>query len=78
MSMFYGQVHGAARTHATRQGTRESGIRASVQSEHGSVTTEMYDNYGALMVSVRTAGCSKFGGDLIFDGTIEELISRLK
>lgn len=78
MSTFYGQLQGSSPLLVTRCGTRSSGIRASVQSERGSVTTELHEDGGILKVRVRVSGRTKFGGDELFDGTIEELISRLR
>ena len=75
MSTFYGQVEGM-RGAATRCGSRDSHIFASLQSYDGSVQTELYyDNDGALSIQVYTAEGSRKYGRTIFRGTVEEFES---
>lgn len=41
MATFYGQVFGNAQTSASRQGSKNSGIRTSAQSWNGSIIVEL-------------------------------------
>lgn len=78
MAAFYGQVQGQAKTIASRRGSYNSHIKASVQSYNGSVITELY--YGAddkLRVCVEVSDGTDFYGRRVFDGTLEELTNRL-
>lgn len=52
MAKFYGTVKGRAATAATREGSSESGIRASAQSYDGSVVTKLKYEGDELMVSI--------------------------
>ena len=75
MATFYGTVKGNRETAATRTGSRDSGIRASVQSYKGSVITTLTERKddGALMVEVAVSeGSEAFFGKTIFCGTFEE------
>ena len=63
MATFYGQVKGNGKTNATRQGSKASGITASVQSYDGSLTIEMtHDDNGGLWVQVYAGQGSKMYG----------------
>ena len=79
MAIFYGQVDGKSQTVASRLGSRNSGIKASVQSWDGSVITALrYNDNGDLIVKIYISDDSAFQGDKYFDGTLEELKKRLK
>jgi hypothetical protein len=76
MAKFFGQVNGGRGT-ATRVGHRN--IRASAQSYDGSVQTELtYNDEGKLMVRVDTSECISYYGSMIFYGTFEEFVAKLK
>ncbi len=78
MAAFYGQLKGGRDTTSTKTGTKNSGIKASVQSWDGSLTTELYYNdEGELMVRLSTSDNSEMGGDTIFKGTLQELKNKL-
>ena len=77
MATFYGTIQGH-RTQATRTGTKNSGIRASVQSWRGSIITELFENDGQLFIRVELAkGASMCSGSTIFSGTLEEFEKKL-
>jgi len=75
MSKFYGTVQGS-RSMTTRCGTRNSGIRGSVQSYDGSVISSLwYNDDEKLMVSISTSDYSSSGGfssDQKYWGTFED------
>lgn len=76
MAAFFGQVNGGRGT-ATRAGHRN--IVAAAQSYDGSVVTELtYNNEGKLMVRIDTSECSSYYGSMIFYGTFEEFVAKLK
>lgn len=78
MSAFYGMVQGN-RGAATRGGSRTSGFKATAQSWDGSIITRMY--YGdadELMVMIEYAEGSATYGKLIFNGTFDEYVLKLK
>lgn len=78
MAKFYGQVSGSANTVATRRGSANSGIKASVQSWNGSVITELSeDKDGQTIVSVSFSNDSSSYGKEVFKGTISELVAKL-
>lgn len=78
MATFYSSIKGS-RGEATRCGTRNSGIRASVQSWNGSITSELsYNDKDELMVTIRTSTGSSSYGSQIFYGTFEEFINKLQ
>ena len=71
MSTFYGQLQGSRGT-ATRCGTENSGIEASLQSWHGSMQVMLsHDENGELYVEVSTANGSTRFGSMVFRGTFE-------
>ena len=75
MATFYGQVKGNGKTAATRQGSRDSHITASVQSHKGSIITELY--YGAgdeLCIDIGHSPESSGRGRTVFTGTVEEFL----
>lgn len=74
MATFYGTVKGNRETAATRTGSKDSGIRASVQSYKGSVITTLTERSdGTLMVDVEVnEQKSSFYGTKVFYGTFEE------
>lgn len=79
MATFYGTIEGN-RGPATRCGSRNSGIKASVQSFDGSVITSLGYEGERLMVRVRlNRGSSCYGGwDLPeWHGTFDEFCNLL-
>lgn len=78
MATFCGQLKGSRDTTSTKTGTKNSGIKASVQSWDGSITTALYYNdKGELIVNLSTSNNSAMGGDTIFNGTLQELKDKL-
>jgi hypothetical protein len=74
MSTFYGSLQGN-RGEATRAGSRDSGIRASVQSWHGSVISKLYEEDGQTFARIGVADRScAFADRTLFDGTIDDLL----
>lgn len=72
MSKFYSTIQGCA-GEATRRGTGNSGIRASVQSYEGSIITRLEEVNGETILSIDTATDSRSTfGDRKFRGTITE------
>lgn len=69
MATYYGQVRGNRDTAATRTGSKNSGIKASVQSYSGSVIVSLYNGICEIAISKE----SSFYGKMVFSGTIEEL-----
>lgn len=77
MSKFYATIQGQA-GEATRRGSVNSGIRASVQSWNGSVITDLSeDKDGKTIVSVSFSNDSSSYGREVFKGTISELVAKL-
>ena len=75
MATFYGQIKGMSGTAATRRGSRDSHIFASLQSYNGSVQTELfYDDAGALCIQVYTADGSQMRGRTVYRGTVAEFV----
>ena len=76
MATFYGTLTGKG-NQLTATGTKNSGIEASVQSWHGSVTMELdHDPDGIwLTVFVDDQGSSK-SGKMVFHGSIYEFKER--
>ena len=78
MAKFYGQTIGCASTSATRRGSAKSGIKSTVQSWEGSVITELNENKdGKIILQVSVSNESSSYGNLIFTGTIDELVAKL-
>lgn len=77
MATFYGSIKGS-RGEATRCGTTNSGIKASVQSWNGSIVNELSYEGDKLMVRVSTSTGSSALGTQIFYGTFEEFVNKLK
>ena len=76
MAKFYGTVTGNSST-ATRTGSTQSGIRASVQSWEGSVITALSYNGDDLMLQVSWAEDSRATmGHHLFYGTLAEFVAR--
>lgn len=72
MAKFYSTIQGSA-GEATRRGTENSGIRASVQSYSGSVITRLESEDDKIILSVDTSNDSRSSwGNRQFRGTIEE------
>ena len=79
MKTFYGQVEGMANTRAARTGSRASHIRSSVQSKERSVITELYfDNADVLKLRVEVANGTRFHGDRVFDGPVDDFVRKLE
>ena len=76
MATFYGTLNGRGKE-VTKTGTKDSGISASVQSWHGSVTMELdHDPDGIwLTVFVDDQGSSN-KGKMVFHGSIYEFKER--
>ena len=76
MATFYGMVRGN-RSEATRCGTADSGISASVQSYRGSVSMWLRYLDDEPTVDVYISDGSSAFGKWAFTGTIDELRDRL-
>ena len=75
---FYGLVRGN-RGAATRGGSKNSGFKATAQSFDGSIISYLdYDNEGKLKVRLEIADGSSSYGDIVFNGTLDELRKKLK
>ena len=80
MSVFYGTVQGN-HGEATRQGSKLSGIRGSVQSWNGSIITSMWydETTGDLCCEIKTnSGSASITGETIFRGTFDQFKAGLK
>ena len=79
MAALYGTIKGKAGK-ASRLGTYESGIRATVQSWHGSLIVEMTrkssDDLPIVKLSINDSESSDIG-TLVFMGTLDELKAKL-
>lgn len=76
MAKFYGQVDGISKTSATRRGSASSGLKVTAQSYEGSIITRLLidSNNGDTRVKIELAmDKSASSGDLMFNGTFEEL-----
>ena len=72
MAKFYGTVQGC-RGEATRLGTSNSGMRASVQSYDGSIITRVENVDGENIFSIDTSDDSRSSwGNRKFRGTLEQ------
>lgn len=69
MSKFYGMIQGN-RGVATRGGSKNSGIKGSVQSWDGSCQTELwYNDSNELMIRLSISeGSSGYGSETLFSG----------
>lgn len=69
MSKFYGMIQGN-RGAVTRGGSKNSGIRGSVQSWDGSCQTELwYNDSNELMIRLSISeGSSSYGSEILFNG----------
>lgn len=77
MSKFYRQVKGRCKKAATQCGNSE--IEASVQSWEGSVTIRLYNNDDdKLCIETKYDEGSKFGGDVVYSGTVEGFLDKLR
>ena len=76
MSAFYETIIGCAQTPATRRGHNE--IKVAAQSWNGSVSTRLYYEGDELMVDLQIAEGSSVYGYTVFNGTLDELKSRLE
>lgn len=79
MSKLYGSLQGC-RGEATRCGSKNSGMRASVQSWNGSLISYMdLDDNDKPVITLKTSdGSSCIGYETIFSGSLEELKAKLK
>ena len=80
MSTFYGSIKGS-RGIATRCGTKNSGLKGTIQSWDGSVITNMYYSDNKLMLNIKLDEGSSTGyGNKIaeFTGTFDEFANLLK
>ncbi len=79
MSALYGSLQGC-RNEVTRTGSKNSGIRASVQSWNGSLVSYMdLDDNGKPVITLKTSdGSSCIGFETIFRGSLEDLKKKLK
>lgn len=78
MATFYGKLTGNRGT-ATRCGSSDSGIRASLQSYNGSIIAMLtYTDGGELMVEIASSEHSSSSGGLIFYDTFSEFIRMCK
>lgn len=77
MATFYGQVKGSGQTTATRQGSKASGIKASLQSYDGSITHVLTECNGDLFIEADLREGSGMGGRMVFYGTLEEYVEKL-
>ena len=79
MSRLYGSLQGC-RGEATRTGSKNSGIRASVQSWNGSLVSYMdLDENEKPVITLKTSERSSgYGEEVIFRGSLEELKAKLK
>lgn len=79
MSSLYGSLKGARKA-VTRTGSKNSGMKASLQSWEGSLISYMdYDSEGKkLQITLGLAGgSSSISDEIIFSGTLEELKNKL-
>ena len=79
MSALYGSLQGC-RGETTRTGSKNSGIRASVQSWNGSLVSYMdLDENEKPVITLKTSERSSgYGEEVIFRGSLEELKAKLK
>lgn len=79
MSKLYGSLLGC-RGPATRCGSRDSGIRASVQSWDGSLVSymDLGDNDTPIVTLRISNNSSEYGDETVFKGTLDELKAKLK
>ena len=79
MSKLYGSLQGC-RGEATRCGSKNSGMRASVQSWNGSLISYMdLDENEKPIITLKTSdGSSCIGFETIFRGSLEDLKKKLK
>ena len=78
MSALYGSLRGCRQT-ITRTGSRNSGMKASLQSFDGSVIGYLdYGSNNQLKVRIELAEGSTTYGDVAFSGTFEELKESMK
>ena len=79
MASLFGSIQGC-RGEATRCGSKNSGMRASVQSWNGSLVSYMdLDENDKPVITLKTSdGSSCIGFETIFRGSLEELKAKLK
>ena len=78
MSALYGSLQGC-RGEVTRTASKNSGIRASVQSWNGSLVSYMdLDENGKPVITLKTSeGSSGYGSETVFRGSLEQLKAKL-
>lgn len=79
MSKLYCTIQGC-RGEATRCGSKNSGVRASLQSWQGSLISymDLDDNENPIITLKTSGGSSSYGNETIFRGSLEELKAKLK
>jgi hypothetical protein len=76
MATFYSSIQGT-RGEANRCGSKESGIRAAVQSYDGSIETRLSLVNGKVWAYIGTAtGSSSYGSNAIYHGPLEDLLTQ--
>jgi len=79
MAKLYGSIQGC-RGEATRTGSKNSGMRASIQSWNGSLVSYMdLDENDKPIITLKVSkGSARYGEETIFRGSLEELKAKLK
>ncbi len=79
MSKLYGSLQGC-RGEATRCGSKDSGMRASIQSWNGSLVSymDLDENDKPIITLKISKGSACYGEETIFRGSLEELKKKLK
>lgn len=79
MKTFYGQLEGIGSSRATKGGSKETGIEASVQHKDISFSTWLHQlSNGELRVEIYMRENSGFHGKNIFCGSPEDYINALE
>ena len=74
MSDLYGRVRGSAKTEATRQGSKSSGIRTSAETWASKTVVELEADGSVLVyVSKKQGG----GRKVLFEGNADSIAERL-
>ena len=74
MSYFYGSLQGS-RGPITRSGTKISGIKASIESNAGSVAVEMRELKGVNYVTISVEEESGIRGFVLWNGRLSGLLN---
>lgn len=83
MARYYGTLSGSGKAKATKSGTRNTGICASVQSYEVSLSVWMHDNPNddrdhLIDISYQMDDSTSSPSTELFRGTVSELIERLR